>query len=30
MAVTNKCKVSDIAKDFGVTSKDILAVLANY
>ena len=30
MAVTNKSKVSDVAKDFGVTSKDILAVLANY
>ena len=30
MAVTNKSKVSDAAKDFGVTSKDILAVLANY
>ena len=30
MAITNKSKVSDIAKDFGLTSKDILAVLANY
>ena len=30
MAATSKCKVSDLAKDFGVTSKDILAVLANY
>ena len=30
MAITNKSKVSDIAKDFGLTSKDILAVLATY
>lgn len=30
MATVNKSKVSDIAKDFGMTSKDILAVLADY
>ena len=30
MATVNKSKVSDIAKDFGMTSKDILAVLAHF
>lgn len=30
MATVNKSKVSDIAKDFGMTSKDILTVLADY
>lgn len=30
MATMNKSKVSDIAKDFGMASKDILTVLAAY
>ena len=31
MATTmNKNKVSDMAKDFGLTSKDILSVLSTY
>ena len=26
----NKCKVSELAKDFGVASKEIIAVLKDY